>query len=62
MVDLLEAEILDYPASAWTVVETMPQIHLDPVDRMLIAHAIHADLTLVSADRAMRSYPVRLLW
>lgn len=35
---------------------------LDPVDRMLIAHAIHADLTLVSADETMRRYPVRSLW
>lgn len=58
----LEAIVLDYPASAWTIAEALPEIHFDPVDRMLVAHAIHADLTLITADRAMREYPVRILW
>lgn len=58
----LEARLLDYPAGLWTIAETLPAIHFDPVDRMLVAHAIHADLTLVTADAKMRKYPVRSLW
>jgi PIN domain nuclease of toxin-antitoxin system len=29
---------------------------------MLIAHAIAADLVLVTADRQINGYPVRTLW
>lgn len=55
-------ELLDFPASAWRRCEELPPIHRDPVDRMLIAHAIEAGLTLVTADRRMQSYPVATLW
>lgn len=58
----LGAEVLDYPAAAHRIVPLLPDIHRDPVDRMLIAHAIHADLTVVTADAKMREYPVRSLW
>lgn len=58
----LGATMLDYPAEAVRTVPLLPDIHRDPVDRMLIAHAIHADLTLVTADETMRRYPVRSLW
>jgi PIN domain nuclease of toxin-antitoxin system len=36
--------------------------HGDPVDRMLIAHALHAGLTLVTADETIRRYPVPTIW
>ena len=55
-------EFLDFPVSAWKQAALLPSIHRDPVDRMLVAHALEADLTLVTADRALRSYPVRTLW
>jgi PIN domain nuclease of toxin-antitoxin system len=54
--------LLDFPANAWTLATLLPGIHRDPVDRMLIAHAISADLTLVTADADMRRYPVKSLW
>lgn len=40
----------------------LPRHHRDPFDRMLIAQAIAMDWTLVSADEALRAYPVRILW
>ena len=55
-------ELLDLPGDVWIRAATLPHIHGDPVDRMLVAHALEADLTLVTADRALRSYPVRTLW
>jgi PIN domain nuclease of toxin-antitoxin system len=58
---LLSANILDYPAPAWRIAAGLPDIHRDPVDRMLIAHALCADMTLVTADATMRRYPVKLL-
>lgn len=60
--DTLSAGLLDFPAEAWSLIAALPMLHRDPVDRMLIAHAIHADLTLVTADTIMRDYPVKSLW
>ena len=60
--EMLDLELLDLPANLWRRVESLPDIHGDPVDRMLIAHAIQAGLTLVTADRTMRKYPVPTLW
>jgi PIN domain nuclease of toxin-antitoxin system len=35
----------------------------DPADRLLVATALEHDLTLVTADAAMRAYaPVKTLW
>lgn len=62
MLARLGAEIADYPAECWRIAAALPLLHRDPVDRMLVAHAIHADLILITADETMRSYPVRTLW
>lgn len=62
LVSGLGATLLDFPGEAYRNVPKLPKLHRDPVDRMLIAHAIHADLTLVTADATMREYPVRTLW
>ncbi len=43
-------------------VSRLPPHHRDPFDRILIAQAIHEGLTLVTADRQVRLYPVRCLW
>lgn len=58
----LEAAVLDLPAAAWVIAETLPNLHADPIDRILIAHAIHGDHLLVTADRTIRRYPVRTIW
>lgn len=42
--------------------ETMPDIHGDPFDRMLVAQALHHGLTLVTDDHLIRRYPVETLW
>jgi len=60
--EAFDLQILPLPTGVWRVAAQLPPVHRDSVDRMLIAHAIGADLTLVSADEAMRGYPVRLVW
>jgi PIN domain nuclease of toxin-antitoxin system len=40
----------------------LPRLHGDPFDRMLMAQARHEGLTIVSADKIMREYPVEVLW
>jgi PIN domain nuclease of toxin-antitoxin system len=42
-------------------IDSLPNHHGDPFDRMLIAQAIIDGLTLVTSDRAMRRYPVAML-
>jgi PIN domain nuclease of toxin-antitoxin system len=37
---------------------SLPRLHQDPFDRMLIAQAMADGLTLVTADGAIRAYPV----
>ena len=62
IIDGLEASVLAYPAECWRIAEGLPLLHRDPVDRMAVAHAIHADFTLITADATIRRYPVRTIW
>ena len=55
-------ESLPLVESAITHLAKLPDRHADPFDRMLICQAIEHDLTLVSSDRAIHAYPVRVLW
>jgi PIN domain nuclease of toxin-antitoxin system len=42
-------------------VESLPRIHRDPFDRMIIAQAHLDGITIVSSDGDMRHYPVAVL-
>lgn len=59
---LFSFTLLDLPANLWSDLATLPHIHRDPADRMLVSHARLAGLTLVTADEKMRRYPVETLW
>jgi PIN domain nuclease of toxin-antitoxin system len=41
---------------------TLPLLHKDPFDRMLIAQAVRDRLTLVSRDEAIHRYQVDVAW
>jgi len=58
----LDLRMLDYPADLWTLAAALPPIHRDPVDRMLIAHAMALGMPLVTADKHIRRYPIETLW
>ncbi len=40
----------------------LPEHHRDPFDRMLVAQAQAEDMRLVSCDKALQGYDVKLLW
>jgi PIN domain nuclease of toxin-antitoxin system len=40
---------------------TLPLLHRDPFDRLLVAQAIAEDLVLVTRDPAVAAYPVGTL-
>lgn len=39
----------------------LPSLHRDPFDRMLICQALQNGLTIATADRAVRAYPVSII-
>jgi PIN domain nuclease of toxin-antitoxin system len=40
---------------------SLPSLHRDPFDRLLVAQALQHGITVVTADPAVAAYPVRLL-
>ena len=50
--------LVDLPHGIWRVLAGLPDIHRDPVDRMLVAHALTDEMTLITADADIRRYPV----
>jgi PIN domain nuclease of toxin-antitoxin system len=57
----MQFRILDLPADCWRRAQALPQIHFDPVDRMLVAHALEAGMRLATADRNIRKYPLECI-
>ncbi|MGH2546694.1 MAG: type II toxin-antitoxin system VapC family toxin [Actinomycetota bacterium] len=41
---------------------TLPDVHRDPFDRMLVAQAMTEGLTIVSGDQDLSRYPVPVVW
>jgi PIN domain nuclease of toxin-antitoxin system len=41
---------------------SLPDCHRDPFDRLLIAQALIEELALVTADRKLGDYKVRIVW
>jgi PIN domain nuclease of toxin-antitoxin system len=42
--------------------ESLPNVHKDPFDRLLIAQAMHEGAAIVSADAVLAGYPVNVIW
>ena len=61
LIDRFALTLLDFPGRGWQLLSTLPAIHRDPVDRMLVAHAIVDGMTLVTADANLWRYPVDCL-
>ena len=53
--------IVGYPTDAWRLVAQLPPIHREPVDRMLIAHAIVDNIPIVTSDSEIRRYPIKCI-
>lgn len=43
-------------------VGTLPKLHRDPFDRILICQAIVAEMTILTPDELIRQYPIRTIW
>ena len=56
-----DLDVVPLPAAVWRLAATLPDVHRDPIDRMLIAHAIAEGRAIVTADAMIRRYPVRCI-
>ncbi|MDR0443023.1 MAG: type II toxin-antitoxin system VapC family toxin [Treponema sp.] len=54
--------ILPIKTSHLTVFETLPLIHRDPFDRLLVATALAEQMTIISADGNISRYDVLHIW
>lgn len=43
-------------------VAALPDLHRDPFDRLLVAQALSEELAILSGDRRLASYSVRVHW
>jgi PIN domain nuclease of toxin-antitoxin system len=61
-VELLGGRVLPVRASHITALLALPDLHRDPFDRILIAQAVAEGWPLVTSDRQIAAYPVRVVW
>ena len=51
----------DEPSDA-ELANRLPALHKDPVDRMLIAQALHHAMPIITSDRMFEGYGVSTIW
>jgi PIN domain nuclease of toxin-antitoxin system len=61
-IDLLSARVLPIRASHVTRLVSLPMLHKDPFDRILIAQSIAERLDLVTNDAPIKAYSVQTFW
>ena len=54
--------VLPITAAHVAALAELPALHRDPFDRLLVAQARTEGLTILTADKAIREYPVPTLW
>ena len=63
--DLLRAHGFGFLPMTWEVAEaaeTLPPIHRDPVDRIIIAHALRQNMPVLTSDGTIPGYGVATIW
>src|SRR5262245_1648506 len=61
-IDLLSARVLPIRASHVTRLASLPMLHKDPFDRILIAQSSAERLSLVTNDAPIKGYSVHTFW
>lgn len=60
--ELVSARVLPIRASHVTTLASLPMLHKDPFDRILIAQSIAERLDLVTNDGPIKQYSVQTFW
>jgi len=61
---LLDNGYVELPVTSQhaVIIDALPPLHKDPFDRLLVAQAQIDELTMITADEAIRAYDIPLLW
>ena len=59
---LLDAISLELDEESALLSGTLPPLHRDPFDRMLVCQAIHHNLSILTPDRLIQQYGVSCVW
>jgi len=54
--------VLGIDAASIERIKSLPQVHSDPFDRLLVAQALENGLTIITRDRMIPQYPVPTFW
>jgi PIN domain nuclease of toxin-antitoxin system len=60
--DLFYAQVLPIRSTHIGAIASLPPLHKDPFDRILIAQAVAEGLPFVTSDELISAYPVRTIW
>ena len=55
-------QILDIKPQHCELVRSLPMLHSDPFDRMIIAQAIATNLSIITKDVKIHKYPITCIW
>lgn len=58
----LDAQLIPFDANSSYHLSSLPPIHKDPFDRMLICQAIERGLAIVTGDTMIAKYPIKVIW
>jgi len=61
-VETMPVSLLPVKSQYIEIVETLPFIHRDPFDRLLVATANAEGMTILTADESIHKYDVSTLW
>ena len=57
-----DIRILPIRSAAIERLKQLPDVHRDPFDRLLVAHAQEEGMTIVTRDKTIPLYPVQTVW
>jgi PIN domain nuclease of toxin-antitoxin system len=55
-------EILSITLDHALAIATLPLVHKDPFDRLLVAQAKVEEMTFISRDKLLTAYPIAVEW
>ena len=62
LAEINDITILPIKTAYLTALETLPLIHRDPFDRLIVATALAEQMTIITADVDIAKYPVSHIW
>lgn len=57
-----DIQVLPIQSAVLEQTKSLPQIHGDPFDRLIIAQAQVGEMTIITRDRIIPQYPVQTTW